>query len=289
MDKDKIKGILIGLAASDRNGGPIRMCLLLYESLNSLQQFNSNDIFNRYYNWWIKGGFDTGTTIERLFNCIRKGESIENARKQLKTTYGHLAGCNPAHRCAPIAMFEFIRDDQIELFAMEEANLTHPNDLSADVSAAVAILCRSLIKGQSWEQSLINAAINRKSETIEALNISQKLQLYNRSSSSSSSSSFSLSFVFSQLNNNGFAPKVLEAAIYFIQINSNFNDALEQSLQFAGNANFCPVLVGAIGGAKWGLSSINLELLKHRTNCKLFKCDENQLLYDKLMNLINTL
>jgi ADP-ribosylglycohydrolase len=57
-------------------------------------------------------------------------------------------------------------------------------------------------------------------------------------------------------NNGGYAPDVLRAALFFVGTSSSFNEALEQSLAFAGPANYCPVLAGAIGGARWGASTI---------------------------------
>ncbi len=34
-------------------------------------------------------------------------------------------------------------------------------------------------------------------------------------------------------------------------------------MDFAGPANYCPVLVGAIAGARWGASAIPMSLLAH--------------------------
>ena len=44
-----------------------------------------------------------------------------------------------------------------------------------------------------------------------------------------------------QLNDGGFSPNVLEASLYFINHTSNFSDAVDKSIKFAGPANFCPV------------------------------------------------
>jgi ADP-ribosylglycohydrolase len=61
----------------------------------------------------------------------------------------------------------------------------------------------------------------------------------------------------------GFAPAVLRAAVYFVGSSSSFSEALERSVVFAGPANYCPVLVGAIGGARWGSSAIPAPALAH--------------------------
>ena len=61
----------------------------------------------------------------------------------------------------------------------------------------------------------------------------------------------------------GFAPIVLHAAVYFVANSADFEDALNRSMEFAGPANYCPVLVGAIGGARWGSACILPERLHH--------------------------
>ena len=56
---------------------------------------------------------------------------------------------------------------------------------------------------------------------------------------------------------------MLQAAVYFVTADASFDAALAASLAFAGPANYCPVLVGAIGGARWGASAIRAEHLAH--------------------------
>jgi ADP-ribosylglycohydrolase len=65
------------------------------------------------------------------------------------------------------------------------------------------------------------------------------------------------------IGNGGYAPEALKAALHFVESAANVNDALERAVLFAGPANYCPVLVGAIGGARWGASSIDPRLLRN--------------------------
>jgi hypothetical protein len=64
-------------------------------------------------------------------------------------------------------------------------------------------------------------------------------------------------------NNGGFAPDVLRAALHFVGSSAYFAEALDRSLAFAVPANYCPVLVGAVGGARWGASAIPPQALAH--------------------------
>ena len=71
--RDQVKGILIGLAAGDRNGGPIRMAFRLTTSLIVLERFDRADVLQRYLDWWHNGAFDTGPIAAHVFTLIDAG------------------------------------------------------------------------------------------------------------------------------------------------------------------------------------------------------------------------
>jgi ADP-ribosylglycohydrolase len=138
-------------------------------------------------------------------------------------------------------MLASLADDDLPGCAITEARLTHHDPLAGDVAAAVAVLCRSLIRGAAWERALQRSAERRQAQISEALLSGQE----------------------GPATGGGFAPEVLRAAVYFVGSSSSFSEALDLSLAFAGPANYCPVLVGAIGGARWGSSAIPAPALAH--------------------------
>jgi ADP-ribosylglycohydrolase len=144
---------------------------------------------------------------------------------------GKTAGCNPAHRSPPLAMSAAIAYEELADCAMTEARLTHHDPLAGEVAGTVNKLCRSLIRGADWDLAL-------------------------RESGNSTGQG-------GPGNNGGYAPDVLRAAAYFIDTSATFAGALERSLSFAGPANYCPVLVGGIGGARWGASAVPQRSLAH--------------------------
>jgi ADP-ribosyl-[dinitrogen reductase] hydrolase len=237
---DRIRGVLLGLAAGDRNGGPIRMAVRLAESLSERRCFDTDDILARYLAWWREGAFDTGPTTATVLSLIEGGmKSIEAVKLAHEKAGGMTAGCNPAHRCAPLAMAHFLSDDELAGCAVREARLTHQHPLAGDVAAAVAVLCRALIRGEPWGDALALAKAGRLRQTIQALDGDDS----------------------SALSPGGFAPEVLRAAVHFVAHHGSFTDSLDGSLQFAGPANYCPVLVGAVAGASWGAVAISPEVL----------------------------
>lgn len=229
---DRCRGVLIGLAAGDRIGGPIRMAVRLAESLVACGGFSAANILDRYLAWWREGAFDTGPVSDRAFTLLATGLPVQQATAQVHRECGGMtAGCNPAHRSPPLSMLAALADEQLAGFAMAEAGLTHHDPVAGEIAAKVNQVCRVLIRGTAWDAAL------RQCDEYDGQEEPGK--------------------------NGGFAPDVLRAALYFVSRSTCFAEALARSLAFAGPANYCPVLVGAIGGARWGSSAIPPSSLAH--------------------------
>ena len=232
----------MGLAAGDRIGGPLQFALRLAESLLEHAEYDRGDVFRRYLAWYRDGAFDTGPVADRVLSLAHTGIPVDSAVPQVdRELAGKTAGCNPAHRVAPIAMALTIPDEAVAETAQQEASLTHHHPLAGDAAAAVAVLCRALIRGNSWETALDRAADGRMSEIRTALHPAD----------------------YETLVPSGFVPETLQAAVHFVHRASCFEDALAASLRFAGGANYAPVLVGVIGGARWGVREIPASELAH--------------------------
>jgi ADP-ribosylglycohydrolase len=230
--EDRCRGVLLGLAAGDRIGGPIRMAIILAESLLDNGRFDPLKALDRYVAWWHEGAFDTGPISWRVLELIASGMTNVDAARQVHQEFGgKTAGCNPAHRASPLAMFASITDDEVHGCVMGEAGLTHYDPLAGEIAAIVVKLCRMLIRGVSWENAFDRCVTSIIRE--------------------------------GQFNSGGFAPDVLRAALYFVGSSATFAEALEKALVFAGMANYSPVLVGAISGARWGATAIPRDSLAH--------------------------
>jgi ADP-ribosyl-[dinitrogen reductase] hydrolase len=229
---DRCRGVLDGLAAGDRNGGPIRMAVRHAESLLDCGGFNSADILNRYLAWWREGAFDTGPVSGRALALVAAGVPAPEATLQVHWEFGgKTAGCNPAHRSPPLSMLASMADDDLGGCAMAEARLTHHDPLAGEVAAAVNKLCQALIRGAAWQDAVQEAG--------------------------------SFAGQKGPGTNGGYAPDVLRAALFFVGKSASFTEALDRSLASAGPSNYCPVLVGAVAGARWGASAIPPSALAH--------------------------
>jgi ADP-ribosylglycohydrolase len=225
-------GLWKGLCLGDKIGGPTQMAARLKASLESSRRFCLEDILLRYRDWWMKEGFDTGPTVERVFQLMQAGVPHEEAvMKAHEESDGMTAGCNPAHRATPMAIMEFLPVEELGDQARIEARLTHLHPDAAETSAAAVLLCRHLVDGVEWSEALRLSASGVSGAARDAL----------------------LAPEGSPLSSGGYAPDVLRAAVAFVNRFDDFRSALEAAVEFAGASNYCPVLAGAIAGARWGV------------------------------------
>lgn len=230
---DRCRGVLIGLAAGDRIGGPLRMAVRLAEGLADRAGFDPDDTLDRYVSWFREGAYDTGPTASEVLALVAAGvPAAEAALRVHRDSGGMTAGCNPAHRSPPLAMCAAIPDSGLAACAAAEAALTHYHPLAGEVAAAGVVLCRSLTRGAAWEDAVRGCPFAGGADDGPG-------------------------------ERGGFAPDVLRAAVYFVGTSAGFAEAVERAVAFAGPANYSPVLAGAIAGARWGGSAVPATMLGH--------------------------
>ena len=216
---DQLKLIIDGMRLGDKNGGPTELAKILSKSLIASNGFNKEDLISRYLEWWKTDAFDTGPTFANVFQKVSNGIAIRKAVEEVNANLnGITAGCGPAHRIAPLAAFKKIPSKYLVDFAREEALITHQHPDAGNCSAVMALLCRYLLEGYTWDDSkkLIYENKQIKSTWIDIQNAS--------------------------FNKGGYVLDVMYTAIQFLDM----DDSLENSLAFAGPENYCPVIVGII-------------------------------------------
>lgn len=211
--------ILEGYEIGDKNGGPTELAKILNKSLAINNGFNKIDLIKRYYHWWKTDAFDTGPTFAMVFKRYAEGSSIEKASKDVDLQLaGYTAGCGPVHRIAPLACYKKITTNRLIDIARQEAAITHYNPEAGNCSAIMVLLCRELLKGNSWEESKnIVSNIDELSSTW--------IKIQN-----------------GKLNNHGYVIDVMHSAFYFL----DNKKTIEDSLSFGGPANYAPVIIGII-------------------------------------------
>jgi ADP-ribosylglycohydrolase len=211
------------------------MAMRLATSLVEVGHVDVDDIGARYLTWWRDGAFDTGPTTARVLALVDRGVPFAEAASIVHREAGGMtAGCNPAHRTPPLAAWARVPDEALAAAATAEAALTHAHPLAGDVAAAAVVLVRRLIRGAAWDDARRAAATGRAEATVAALLADGP-----------------------PTDRGGFAPLVLAAAVWFVGTAGDGDGALARAIEFAGPANYAPVLVGALAGARWGASAIS--------------------------------
>jgi len=243
---DRVRGAILGLCAGDRNGGPIRMAVRLGESILENKGYNEADVIKRWLNWHrgpphdTERSYDTGATFQRVFTALE----LTGDHKQKANSMDSF-GINAAHRAVPIACFAGIPDSDVPEISVKQSVITHTHILAFETAKAFNIICRSLINGSSLQCSLKLA----KSQ-VTADELKKVLTMETRPQA--------------HLSTGGESPLTLEAALWFIINCNGFNETLYRSLEFAGEANYCPVLVGTLAGIIYGCAQITETDISHK-------------------------
>jgi len=242
FDIDRAKGVLIGLAAGDKNLGPIEMSLMLAESLIAKGKLDLADTSARWLSWWRRGAWDTGRVVDDVMQLLDSGvEPAAAAAAVDDSLHGMTAGCNGAHRVPVLAACPAISTGFLDEAARTLTASTHHHILAQDAAVATARLCRKLICGRSMEQAL--------SSICGGLDPEIQASVENAESAVA--------------GRGGYSPDTLQSALHFVATRESFETALNDALEFAGAPNYCPVLVGAIAGARWGSREIDARYLDH--------------------------
>ena len=225
---------LLGQAIGDRIGGPVRMAIMLGECIADAGGLDPDAVLQRYLAWHRTDAFDTGPTWSAVLEHIARGIAPDIAAQRVHAEQrGLTAGANTAHRATAIGCAGGIPDAHVADAARTEARLTHWHPDAAESSAATATIVRCMLRGATFEAAVSEAArvTTGLVHTLLSTNTPDR----------------------SPLSRGGYAPKVLEAAVYFTRSATDFPDAIGQSIHFAGMSNYCPVLVGAFAALRFGV------------------------------------
>jgi len=255
---DRAKGCLVGLALGDDNGGPTAMMMKNLEIVTHIRTLMPQYFGKGYLEWFKKDGYDAGLVTHKVLELVDSGMSFNDAAIQAdKESDGMTAGISPAHRSIPLTLpyvawyirspnfFEEFPNTGFQEFQStieREAKLTHIHKEAAEVSLAVNAIIMYFILGKD-EFRAIEFGMKFINQDLRSKILDD---VYSKDSD--------------HLKDGGYAPDVLTAALWFLFHTHTFEDALKQSKEFAGSANYCPVLVGSIGGAMYGYNDIKMQI-----------------------------
>lgn len=243
-EANRAAGVLLGLAAGDRNGDATHMAGILAQSLLDKPPYDMIHTAEQYFAWWQEGNHTKGSTFDKVMTLIADGTNLDRAVAQAhRESKGQTADTSAAHRAAPLAMAGNLPDQRLTHLAELEAAITHWDPLAGEVTSTVVSLCRTLIRGTEWTQACKETGYGR------SFRVNMALQ----------------PIAIKECKTTRHAPDALQAAITILDQHQSLPDALEHAFAFAGESDECPILVGSIGGARWGAANIPHTLLQHLT------------------------
>jgi len=275
-------GVFIGHALVSHFDVSTQMAQQLSESLLELKHFDGSNIMARYLYLYHTKKCDYGQTMNIV--CQNLKDKMKNNQGDLsicredflfdqciinetvKLTDSKLggltAGCGPAHRSFPLALCPWIDDDDLFDLSNKEAALTHYSPLAGQVAGIVNLICRSLIRNNTWYDA-VRSAFATPSLHIDVSDIYLR---YSRWSTASKET------------HPAYAPTVLNEALHYITTSDSAAEAIKKA-NAKGNF-YCLPVIGILSGARWGVS---LDMYKDKVNDPKLKTIRDTA--DKLSNL----
>ena len=248
-------GAFIAHTLASNNDASILMSGQLIESLLQYKKFNHSEVLSRYLFLYHTERCALGKTITEMHKVILdmltnryhdssltrqdfliNRSTIDKAVKLVDNNlHGQTAGCGPAHRSFPLALCPAIKDEDLFERSMEEAQLTHASPIAGQVAGIVNLICRALLRDQTWDEAIESAfAVPRLHDDL--------LDVW---------TSHSRSHCPDPDSNSAYAPNSLHAALYYI---SNSNDTLGAIRKARSENDFsCLPIVGILAGTLWGV------------------------------------
>jgi len=215
------------------------MSLCLAESLLRCKTLDPNDLAVTFLAWYDAQPMDVGIQTGRMLSWYKDGLTIEEMIDRAQMQMPDAAGNGSIMRCWPLAIKEWDHRDRLVEFSRVQSMVTHPHpdcqaacvfvnaaivELSLNASPAQAIEIAMRVAGLSPDflQMLSSAPLRRRSE----------------------------------LRNTGWVRHTLESAVWALTNFRTFEEALIQAVNLGGDADTVGIVVGALAGAAYGLSSI---------------------------------
>lgn len=180
LNVDNFTGCLVGLACGDALGGPVEeipshptqtlrpvsemvgggffnlmpgqitddtdMAICLAESLVTNNGLNPEDVAKRWEQWFFDNPIGTGKTIEAAMHRLREG--ISWAEAGYSPAGVKSLGNGSVMRCAPVALQNVNKQNQLINDSIQQSLITHPHDACCQSAVFINTLIAELIRNK---------------------------------------------------------------------------------------------------------------------------------------------
>jgi len=276
MDRDRARGVLLGLACGDALGRPVEFstparieatygrldemvgdgtwsqpagtvtddtdqALCLARSLVDRSGFDPADVADRFVAWYESGPFDVGGMTRRSLERLQAGESWDEAGQGVweASVEGANAGNGSAMRCPPLALAFADDPDRLRATSRDSSRITHADPRCTAGCAVLNLTIAGLLDG---EDAPLETALAAAGEVPEEL--ANALDPIARGETPTT------------LETSGYVVHSLQTALHDGLGGESAEDAIVTAVNRGGDADTIGAIAGAVAGARFGASEL---------------------------------
>ena len=215
------------------------MALAVAESLLAIQPLDQADLAGRFLGWFRFGPADVGVQTSSVLWRVGRGETWQQAVREVQLRSPESAGNGSLMRCWPVAL---AHHDDLPLLTDTSVRQSQVTHWHGDCGAACALVNTSIalmLHGRPPADAIAQAL-----DQIEMLPALRKIveEAPGRTRD--------------ELANSGWVRHTLESAIWGLLTTSSFEEAVIQVVNLGNDADTAGTVAGALAGATYGLQAI---------------------------------
>jgi ADP-ribosyl-[dinitrogen reductase] hydrolase len=277
MDRDRERGVLLGLACGDALGRPVEFdsaaaieaehgrldemvghgtwnqpagtitddteqALCIARSVAEQGAFDPADIADRFVAWYDTGPFDIGRMTARSLRALKRGAAWDEAGQQVweDSSEGANAGNGSVMRCPPLAIPYGNNREQLVAVSQQSSQITHADPRCTYGSAVLNLTITGLLDDAETplQDALDYVGTDAPEELVAAL------RPIVRGDSPAT------------LETSGYVVHSLQTALHDGLAAESAEEVIVTAVNRGGDADTIGAIAGAVAGARFGASSL---------------------------------
>ncbi len=258
MSPERIRGLYPGGVKNLEDGGvwgtlagqptdDSEMALCLARTLCRDGTYNAENVKESYLYWLSTGPFDIGNTTKSGLAGNHVYESQANGALMRISPLGIF--------CAGLGL------DKAELWARQDALITHPHEICLDINAVFVKTIASAIAGKLDKSAMYDAVLQFSGECGRVVaDIVKKAAKKHPAD---------------YMTNQGWVVTAFHNAVYQLVNAGDFRSGVEETVMMGGDTDTNAAIAGALLGACYGIESVPLQWVEAILSCRPSFCYGN--------------
>ncbi|SDZ78885.1 ADP-ribosyl-[dinitrogen reductase] hydrolase [Haloplanus vescus] len=277
MNRNRARGILLGLACGDALGRPVEFssaaaietehgrldemvghgtwnqpagtitddteqALCIARSLVERQEFDPTDIADRFVAWFDSGPFDIGRMTMRSLSRLKQGDEWDEAGQRVweDSLEGQNAGNGSVMRCAPLAIPYATDRPRLVAVSRQSSQITHADPRCTYGCAILNLTLAGLLDGANFplRDALDDVGSEAPAELVAALE------------------PLAGGDAPETLETSGYVVHSLQTALHDGLFAESAEDAIVTAVNRGGDTDTIGAIAGAVAGARFGAAAL---------------------------------